>query len=310
MHAFFLTVRLPVSRLEQPWLTLVREVRRFLVSLATHARALLKRGPLLGMLDTAPGSSRRDRLAGRRTRKLTTVLRLAVVSDPAAELVRVEAAGAADLVAGQLSASRRLHLARRARCVSRRARRDRQAERLFELSRENYRGVSPIPVALLDFHRGRTWMAHGDLHRARAWFTDAHRRLPSHVAAQGHLGEVEAMLGRHEVAIALLRPLGESVEDPDYAAALSRILRAAGYTDEAEAWRADVARRYDALLARDPDAFADHAAEFLLRTGGDPQRALALARRNLELRPTPRAQRLFTRAAAAANRVSAEDISR
>jgi hypothetical protein len=104
MHAFFLIVRPPVSRLEQPWLTLVRDVRRFLVPLATHARALLKLGQLLGMLDTAPGSGRRDHPAGRRTRQLTTVLGLAVVSDPAAELVRVEAAGTPDLVAGQLTA--------------------------------------------------------------------------------------------------------------------------------------------------------------------------------------------------------------
>ena len=98
-----------------------------------------------------------------------------------------------------------------------------------------------------------------------------------------------------------LRPLAESVEDPDYAAVLSRVLSAAGHPHEAESWRADAARRYDSLVAQHPDAFADHAADFLLSTGGDPQRALALARRNLELRPTPQAERLFTRATVAAN---------
>lgn len=110
-----------------------------------------------------------------------------------------------------------------------------EAERLFELSRRQYRGVAPISVALLDFQRGHMWMVHRDTRRARVWFTDAHRRLPCYVAAQGHLGEVEAMLGRYELAITLLRPLGESVEDPDYAAAPSRILGAAGSPQEPEA---------------------------------------------------------------------------
>ena len=53
--------------------------------------------------------------------------------------------------------------------------------------------------------------------------------------------------------------------------------------------------RYADLLARHQDAFADHAAEFWLTIGGDPERALRLARHNLLLRQTPRARALVRR---------------
>jgi hypothetical protein len=46
------------------------------------------------------------------------------------------------------------------------------------------------------------------------------------------------------------------------------------------------------LLARHRDAFADHAAEFWLTVGGDPERALRLALHNLSVRQTPRARAL------------------
>ena len=46
---------------------------------------------------------------------------------------------------------------------------------------------------------------------------------------------------------------------------------------------------------RHHDAFADHAAEFWLTIGGDPERALPLAQQNLSLRQTPRARALVRR---------------
>jgi hypothetical protein len=56
------------------------------------------------MLSTASGGTGGDLAACGPTRRPSTVLRLAVLGDPAAEFVGVEAAGAADLVAGQLAA--------------------------------------------------------------------------------------------------------------------------------------------------------------------------------------------------------------
>jgi hypothetical protein len=66
--------------------------------------------------------------------------------------------------------------------------------------------------------------------------------------------------------------------------------------DEAREWRARAEARYDELLARHQEAFADHAAEFWLEAGADPHRALSLAKANLEVRQTSRAHDLMARA--------------
>ena len=171
-----------------------------------------------------------------------------------------------------------------------------EAERWCTAARRSYRGTSPFPPAMLEFQFGRLWMEQDDLHRAREWCDTAVCRLPDYVPAQGHLAEIDDALGETARAIARLRPLALSSDDPDYAAQLARILRDAGQIDEAQTWRGTAAVRYDELLARHPDAFADHAAEFWLTVGADPERALQLARHNLALRQTPRAHALVRRA--------------
>jgi len=171
-----------------------------------------------------------------------------------------------------------------------------EAERWFAVATRRYRGTSPFPPATLEFQHGRSWMERDDLPRARAWFDAAVRRLPAYVPAQGHLAEVDASLGETAAAIDRLRPLAIASDDPDYATQLARILGDAGQTEEARTWREEAEARYDDLLARHQDAFADHAAEFWLTIGGDRERALALARHNLSLRQTPRARALVRRA--------------
>jgi tetratricopeptide (TPR) repeat protein len=170
------------------------------------------------------------------------------------------------------------------------------AEKLFSESRARYRGVSPIPLAQLDFKRAHMWIARYHLVRARTWLESAVRRLPAYAPAAGHLAEVEAAMGETDSAIARLRALTISSDDPDYAAQLARILGEAGPIEEAREWRDRAALRYDELVARHLEAFADHAAEFWLETAGDPRRALSLAKKNLEVRPTRRARELVARA--------------
>jgi len=57
------------------------------------------------------------------------------------------------------------------------------------------REPSPFPLAMLEFQRGKLWMEHDDLRRARAWCEAAVRRLPAYVPAHGHLAELDAALG-------------------------------------------------------------------------------------------------------------------
>ena len=171
-----------------------------------------------------------------------------------------------------------------------------EAERWFSAATRCYRGTSPFPLAMLEFQRGKLWIEHDDLRRARAWCDAAVRRLPRYVPAQGHLAELDAARGETAAAIARLRPLALASDDPDYATQLARVLSDAGQRDEAQVWRRKAAARYDELLARHEDAFADHAAEFWLTIGADRERALRLTRHNLSLRQTPRARALVRRA--------------
>jgi tetratricopeptide (TPR) repeat protein len=172
-----------------------------------------------------------------------------------------------------------------------------EAERWFRAATRCYRATSPFPLAILEFQRGKLWMEQDDFHRARAWCDAAVRRLPAYVPAQGHLAELDAALGETAAAVARLRPLALASDDPDYATQLARILGNAGQAEEAETWRDKAEARYEELLARHQDAYADHAAEFWLTIGGDSGRALSLARQNLALRQTSHARALVRRSA-------------
>jgi len=170
------------------------------------------------------------------------------------------------------------------------------AQRFYLQSLSSYRGVSPFPLAQLDFQLGVMWMRHERLNQARTCFEAAIRRVPAYAAAQGHLAEVDADLGEREAAIARLTPLAISSDDPDYAAQLARILGETGCSEESAAWRRAAASRYDELIATHPAAFADHAAEFWLGAGNDPPKGFRLAEFNLRVRQTPRAFDLLAQA--------------
>ena len=170
------------------------------------------------------------------------------------------------------------------------------AQRFYLDSLHSYRGISPFPLALLDFQLGVMWMRHERLDQARTCFESAIGRVPAYAAAQGHLAEVEADLGNPEAALARLYPLAGSSDDPDYAAQLARILGEMGRNDESSGWCRLAADRYYELTAAHPEAFADHAAEFWLGPGNDPQEGLRLAMLNFRVRKTPRASQLLAQA--------------
>ncbi len=137
-----------------------------------------------------------------------------------------------------------------------------EAEGLFAEARCRYRGVSPFPIASLDFRRGHMWLDEGNLAAARIWFDAAHRRLPAYAPALGHLAEVDVAQGAPEAAIDRLRPLAMSSDDPEYAARLASVLRDSGRHQEAEKWLMRAAARLEELVHRHPEAFAHHATDF------------------------------------------------
>jgi tetratricopeptide (TPR) repeat protein len=177
-----------------------------------------------------------------------------------------------------------------------------EADRLFDEARRHYQGVSPFPLAQLDFRRGVMWHREGDLDAARSCYDAARRRVPRYAPALGHLAETELLRGDAKAAIDLLRPLARTSDDPEYAAHLAAALHRSGSVSEANQWRKRAAARYDELVRCHPEAYADHAADFWLTVGADAFRGLELALQNLAFRQTDRAHALFQRAVLAQNR--------
>jgi len=173
-----------------------------------------------------------------------------------------------------------------------------EAERQFVEAQYHYDDVSPVPVAWLYFQNGLVEERAGRASAARELYQAAHDRLPQYAPATGHLAAALAAAGDRAGAIALLRPLVQVSDDPEYRAQLGVLLG-----DEEGAKLITSARvRYRALVKRHPEAFADHAARFWMGAGGDRALALALARRNLQARRTSDAAQLVIEAALALKR--------
>ncbi|WP_235777134.1 hypothetical protein [Rhizobium mesoamericanum] len=160
-------------------------------------------------------------------------------------------------------------------------------------------GISPFPCGQLLFEWGVSAMRRGDLDRAEAVFADLEVILPQHVPGRGHRAEVALARGKPDVAKALVAPLVETSDDPEYRAVHAEILDALG-DDRAAREVKRAAEAYELLLARRPEAYADHAAAFFVGIGNRPKRALELALANFKLRDTPRSRKLLARASSAA----------
>lgn len=165
-------------------------------------------------------------------------------------------------------------------------------------------GVSPIPCGQLLFEWGVSAMRRGDLDRADEIFFKLHAMLPQHVPGRGHRAEGALARGQLDLALALITPLLEISDDPEYRATYAEILAARGDTSEAASQAERAAAEYELLLARRPEAYADHAAAFFMGVGNRPQRALELARANWQLRDTPRSRNLLAKARRVANEAS------
>ncbi len=172
-----------------------------------------------------------------------------------------------------------------------------QADRHLDAAVRAYHDVAPFPLAFVDFQRGLLAEEEGNLDRAAARYRAVLRRLPRHVQAAAHLSALALARGQLATAASVLAPLA-SIEEPEVVALRADVLQRQGQGAEAEQLRQRVEARYGALLARHPEAFADHAARFFLTR--DARRALALARLNLAARQTPAAYDLALSAALAA----------
>jgi len=170
------------------------------------------------------------------------------------------------------------------------------AEELFERARVEFKDVSPFPLAWMDFERARAFEREGDREKARAYLEDALAALPQYAHAAVHAATVEPP----DVAIGHLLVVEKRADDPDVFAAHADALRREKHDDEARAMTERARARFEDVLAKHPQAFADHAARFFLGEGGDVKRALALAKSAAANGPTEETLELWLLAARAA----------
>ena len=166
-----------------------------------------------------------------------------------------------------------------------------EADAVYRQAFYSYQGISPFPLAWVCFQLGMLW---GELapvpdpNLAVFWYQRAVVYLPAYVKARVHLAEIYARKDQNGEAEALLLPALSS-GDPEVRWRLADVLMAQGRFEEAETQLHAARCGFDELLRRHLLAFADHAAEFYAGSGNDLQRALKLARTNVENRPTRRA---------------------
>lgn len=163
--------------------------------------------------------------------------------------------------------------------------------------------TSPFPMATIAFARGLMWSEQGgDKRRGAAYYAEALRLVPNYPAAAIHLAEIDMADGNLAAAEAHLLPVVIYSDDPEALGLLGELHRRQGLETRGQEEIDGARRRFEALLAHHPAAFADHAAEFYLGLGSDPQRAWTWARANLRERSTRRAFELAIRAAEASGR--------
>jgi tetratricopeptide (TPR) repeat protein len=146
------------------------------------------------------------------------------------------------------------------------------------------------------FERARWLEAQGKNDEAREWYGEAVDAIPVYAHAAVHL----ALGDPPEKAIARLEPITKTSDDPDVLAALADAHARAKHDADAKKLTEQARARYEELVKRHPEAFADHAARFFLKQG-DAKHALELAEANAKNRSTEEALDLLLGAATAAN---------
>ena len=178
-----------------------------------------------------------------------------------------------------------------------------EADRLYARALEDLDTTLPFPYAWTCFARGMMWAEQGgDRERAAGHYARALEYLPDFAAAGIHLAELDVARGDTAAALARLERVVRSSGEPEALALLGRLHTRLGDAVRGADEITRARQTFETLLSRQPLAFADHAAEFYLGAGADPERAWELARMNLANRPTERALALAVWAAEASGR--------
>lgn len=139
------------------------------------------------------------------------------------------------------------------------------------------RAWTHLQLGLMDLERGR-------YEEALVHYRDADAELPGFWLIEEHLAEVLTLSGELAAAKTMYVDIIARTDNPEFMDALAGILRDEGDVAGAQQWIARARAIYAGRMAQFPEATAGHALEHHLAFG-DATDALALAQRNVALRP-------------------------
>jgi tetratricopeptide (TPR) repeat protein len=178
-----------------------------------------------------------------------------------------------------------------------------EADRLYAAALAGLTTTLPFPYAWIYFGRGLMWAEQGqNPARAEAMYTQALAYVPEFAAANISLVKLEMARGDYAAAKKRILRVARSTNQPEALALLGVLDVRNGDLPEGNDEISHAQQRYESLLLRYPLGFADHAAEFYLGPGQDPERAWTLAKQNLANRQTDRSVALAVKAAEATGR--------
>ncbi len=146
-----------------------------------------------------------------------------------------------------------------------------------------------LQLGLMDLGRGR----HDE---ALAHYQDGAHELGGYWLIDEHIAEIWTLQGKTDAALRAYEDIVERTDSPEFMDAIAGIHLAAGRAELARPWIARARQRYEAQLARFPEAAHGHALGHFLEFGADPARAVSLAEANHRTRPNAEAKISLARA--------------
>lgn len=146
-----------------------------------------------------------------------------------------------------------------------------KAEQSYQAALAAYSDVSPYPVAWVFGQLGDLWATDKPTLAAH-YYRTALKHLPEYVRINVELAHLEHAAGERASASARLALAARVSRDPDIHANALQL----GLEDASPEAVEQIAASFDALLATQPLAFADHAAEFFSGAGANPARSAYL----------------------------------
>jgi tetratricopeptide (TPR) repeat protein len=164
-----------------------------------------------------------------------------------------------------------------------------EAGALLEAAKRRYHGGEASTRAWFKLQRGLIAWERGRLDEALALYRLADDAMPGWWRVDAQIAEVRRLQGDVAGARVLMERLAARGERPELMDELTRLLREGQTPDAAQPWIKRAQAIHHARLAAFSVAAAGHAAEHFLQFGA-PAQALALARRDVALRPFGDAQ--------------------